>query len=66
VAGENCVLRKFITCTARKIRGVVKKFPEFFDIDGFVHHEFVPHVRSVTDHLYAQVLQRLRNAVRKE
>jgi histone-lysine N-methyltransferase SETMAR len=31
----------------------------FFDIDGLVHHEFMPPGPSVTGHLYVQVLQRL-------
>jgi hypothetical protein len=38
----------------------------FFDIDGVVHHEFVPHGQTVNGHFYVQVLQRLRDAVRRE
>ncbi|PNF17245.1 hypothetical protein B7P43_G05234 [Cryptotermes secundus] len=34
----------------------------FFDIDGLVHHEFIPPGQTVTGHFYMQVLQRLRNA----
>jgi hypothetical protein len=41
-------------CLHSGIRGSVKKFPEFFDIDGLVHHEFVPPAQSVS----VQVLQR--------
>jgi hypothetical protein len=43
-----------------KIRGAVKKFPEFYDIDGLVHHEFVPPGQSVTGHFCLQVSQRKR------
>jgi hypothetical protein len=39
------------------LRGVVKKFPEFFDTDGLVHHVSVPPGQSVT----VQVLQRKRH-----
>jgi hypothetical protein len=45
------------------IRGAIKKFQEFFDIDHFVNHEFVPPRQSDTGHFYLQVLQRLRDAV---
>jgi hypothetical protein len=38
------------------MRGAVKKFPEFFAIDGLVQHEFVPPGQSVA----VQVLQRKR------
>ncbi|KAG2455326.1 MOS1T transposase, partial [Polypterus senegalus] len=38
----------------------------FFDIDGLVHHEFVPSGQSVTGVFYVQVLQRLRDAVRRK
>ena len=38
----------------------------FFDIDGVVHHEFVPPGRTVNDHFYVQVLKRLRDAVRRK
>jgi hypothetical protein len=38
----------------------------FFDIDGLVHHEFVPPGQSVTGHFYMKVLQRLREAVRRK
>jgi hypothetical protein len=47
-----------------EIRGAVKKFPEFFVIDGSVHHEFVPHGQNVNGHSYVQVLQTLHDAVR--
>jgi hypothetical protein len=42
------------------IRGTIKKFPEFFDIDNLVHHEFVSPGQSVTGHFYMEVLQRKR------
>jgi len=38
----------------------------FFDIDGVVHHEFVPPGQTVNGHFYVQVLQRLRDAVRRK
>ena len=37
----------------------------FFDIDGLVHHEFVPTGQTVNEELYKTVLQRLRDAVRR-
>jgi hypothetical protein len=46
--------------------GAVKKFPEFFDIDGLVHHEFVSPGQSVTCNFCVQVLQRLCDAVRRK
>jgi hypothetical protein len=47
-----------------ELREAVKKFQEFFDIDGLVHHEFTPPGQSVTGHFSVQVLQRLSYAVR--
>jgi hypothetical protein len=41
------------------MQGAVKKFPEFFDIDGMVHHEFVQSEQSDT-------CRRLRDAVRRK
>ena len=38
----------------------------FFDIDGVMHHEFVPPGQTVNGHFYVQVLQRLRDAVRRK
>jgi len=38
----------------------------FFDIDGVVHHEFVPPGHNVSGYFYVQVLQRLRDAVRRK
>jgi len=38
----------------------------FSDIDGVVHHEFVPPGQTVNSHSYVQVLQRLRDAVRRK
>ena len=37
----------------------------FFDIDGLVHHEFVPTGQTVHKEFYKTVLQRLRDAVRR-
>jgi hypothetical protein len=50
----------------RHKRGAVKKFSEFFDVDGFVHHEFISPEQSVTGHFYVDVLQRLLDAVRRK
>jgi len=38
---------------------------EFFDIDGLVHHEYVPREQTVNKEFYKPVLQRLREAVRR-
>ncbi|PNF32638.1 hypothetical protein B7P43_G15510 [Cryptotermes secundus] len=38
----------------------------FFDIDGLVHHEFVPPGQTVTGHFYVQVLQSLHDVVRRK
>jgi len=38
----------------------------FFDIDSVVHHEFIPPGQTVNGHFYVQVLQRLRDAVRRK
>jgi hypothetical protein len=48
------------------LRGLVKEFPELFDIDGLVHQEFIPPGRSDTGRFYMQVLQRLSDAVRSK
>ena len=37
----------------------------FFEIDGLVHHEYVPRGQTVNKELYKTVLQRLRDAVHK-
>jgi histone-lysine N-methyltransferase SETMAR len=37
----------------------------FFDIDGLVHHEFVPTGQTVNKEFYKMVLQRLRDAVHR-
>ena len=37
----------------------------FFDIDGLVHHEFVPTGQAVNKEFYKTVLQRLRDAVHR-
>ena len=37
----------------------------FFDIDGLVHHEFVPTGQTVNKEFYKTVLQCLRDAVRR-
>jgi len=40
-------------------------FIAFFDIDGLVHHEFVPPGHTVKGHFYVQVSHTLRDAVRR-
>ena len=51
--------------TPRQIQG--KNYAHcIFDIDGVVHHEFVPPGQTVNGHFYVQVLQRLRDAVRRK
>jgi hypothetical protein len=47
------------------VRGSVKKFPEFFDVDGLVHQDFA-RLHSVTGHFHVQMLQTLRDAVRRK
>ena len=37
----------------------------FFDIDGLVHHEYIPRVQTVNKEFYRTVLQCLRDAVRR-
>jgi hypothetical protein len=48
------------------IQGAVKKFPEFLNMNGLVHHGFVEPEQSVIGYFYVQVLQRLRDAVRRK
>jgi hypothetical protein len=36
------VLKQYCQHLTVEIRGSVKNFPEFFDINGLVHHAFVP------------------------
>jgi hypothetical protein len=38
----------------------------FFDIDGLMHHEFVPPGQSVTGYFYVQVLLRLHDEVQRK
>jgi len=40
-------------------------FIAFFDIDGVVHHGFVLRGHTVNGHFYVQILQSLRDAVRR-
>jgi hypothetical protein len=48
------------------MQAAIKKFLEFFDMDGFVRHQFAPPGQSETGHFYVQVLQRFRDAVRRK
>ena len=38
----------------------------FFDWEGIVHHEFVPHGQIVNKQLYQEVLASLREAVHRK
>jgi hypothetical protein len=52
---------------ADKIPGAIKNFPEFFDTDVMVHHEFVLSGQSVViGHSYVQGLQRLPDGVQRK
>ena len=49
---------------ARQVKSNVKtKLIAFFDIDGLVHHEYVPRGQTVDKEFYKTVLQHLRDAV---
>jgi hypothetical protein len=50
--------------TSHQIQGKVMLMA-FFDIEGLVHHEFIPPGQSGTVLFYVQVLQRLHDAVRR-
>jgi len=51
---------------ARQVKSNVKtKLIAFLDIDGLVHHEYVPRGQTVNKEFYKTVLQRLRDAVRR-
>ena len=51
---------------ARQVKSNIKTMLiAFFDIDGLVHHEFVPTGQSVNKKFYKTTLQRLRDAVRR-
>jgi len=50
---------------ARQVESNIKTMLiAFFDIDGLVHHEFVPTGQTVNKEFYKAVLQRLRDAAR--
>jgi len=50
---------------ARQVKSNVKTMLiAFFDIDGLVHHEYVPRGQTVNKEFHKTVLQRLRDAVR--
>ncbi|KAL4090154.1 hypothetical protein QTP88_025053 [Uroleucon formosanum] len=52
---------------ARKVRSSVKTMLiVFFDIEGIVHYEFVPHGQTVNQVFYKDVLMRLREKIRKK
>lgn len=52
---------------ARQVRSNVKSMMiVFFDINGIVHKEFVPRGQTVNQVYYKQVLQRLRESVRRK
>jgi hypothetical protein len=45
---------------------VQSKFPEFFDIDGSVHHEFVTPRQTVTGHFYVHICRGCNAGRRKQ
>ncbi|KAL4098969.1 hypothetical protein QTP88_023475 [Uroleucon formosanum] len=52
---------------ARQVRSSVKTMLiVFFDIEGIVHYEFVPHGQTVNQVFYKDVLMRLREKIRKK
>ena len=52
---------------ARQVRSHVKvMLTAFFDSEGVVHYEFLPRDRTVNKVYYLEVMQRLREAVRKK
>lgn len=53
--------KKALRCTTKKSTMLIC----FFDIDGLVHHEFVPPKTKVTSDFYCQVLACLRERIRK-
>jgi len=48
-----------------KARQVKNMLIAFFDIDGLVHHEYVPRGQTVNKEFHKTVLQRHRDAVRR-
>jgi len=51
---------------ARQVKSNIKTMLiPFFDIDGLVHHEFVPTGQTVNKEFYKTSLQRLRDPVRR-
>ena len=51
---------------ARQVKSHIKTMLiAFFDIDGLIHHEFVPTGQKVNKEFYKTVLQHLRDAVRR-
>ena len=51
---------------ARQVKSNIKiMLIAFFDIDGLVHHEFVPTGQTVSKEFYKTFLHRLRDAVRR-
>jgi transposase len=51
---------------ARQVKSNIKTMLiVFFNIDGLVHHEFIPTGQTVNKEFYKTVLQRLRNAVHR-
>ncbi|UYV85140.1 hypothetical protein LAZ67_X004709 [Cordylochernes scorpioides] len=52
---------------ARQVRSNVKVLlTVFFDCRGVVHHEFLPHGRTVNKEYYLQVMRNLREAIRQK
>ena len=52
---------------ARQVHSHVKvMLTVLFDSEGVVHYEFLPQSRTVNKEYYLEVMQRLREAVRKK
>lgn len=52
---------------ARQVRSHVKSMMIiFFDIEGVVHKEFLPHGETVNGKFYCEVLKRLRESIRRK
>jgi len=65
--GEDCMKGSPRPKKARMSRSKIKVlFAVFFDWKGVVHHEFVPRGQMVNKQLYQDVLERLRDAVRRK
>ena len=64
---RGCQKRRRDPKKSRQVRSHVKVMLRvFFDSEGVVHYEFLPQGRTVIKEYYLEVMQRLREAVRKK